>query len=162
MTPAIRTAEIYFAVKATDANSPVAVAAAAGIGVDVSSVEELTAALGRGVRGSDISVSGPAKPLALLCLAVKQGALIQIDQPRELKELGAVAARLGVRTRRTPRRTVRVSLRLHVAGSRFGMLEPEVRAVMEEISSLGSEVRLGRGSHCEGVLSRGKKGSACR
>ena len=157
---------IYFAVKATDANSALAVAAAAGIGVDVSSVEELTAALGRGVPGSDISVSGPAKPLALLCLAVKQDALIQIDQPHEMKELRAVAARLGVRTRRTPRRAVRVSLRLHVAGSRFGMLLPEVRAVMEEISSLEPEVRLeGVAFHCPGYQSGDRVamiGQACR
>jgi diaminopimelate decarboxylase len=138
---------IYFAVKANDANSPVAVAAAAGIGVDVSSAEEFALALGRGVPGTDISVSGPAKPAGLLCLAAKQGALIQIDQPHELEELAVVAARLGAGL-------VRVSFRLHVAGSRFGMLLPEVRAVMERVVSLGPAVRLeGVAFHCPGYES---------
>ncbi len=150
---------IYFAVKANDANSPVAVAAAAGIGVDVSSAEEFTVALGRGVPGSDISVSGPAKPPALLCLAVKQGALVQIDQPHEMEELVLVAARLGARI-------VRVSLRLHVGGSRFGMLLPEVRAVMERIVSLGTAVRLeGVAFHCRDYESSDRVamiGQACR
>lgn len=133
---------IYFAVKANDANSPVAVAAAAGIGADVSSAEEFTVALGRGVPGGDISVSGPAKSAALLCLAVNQGALIQIDQPHEIEELAAAAARLG-------RRLVRVSLRLQVPGSRFGMLLPELQAVIQRIFSLGQAIRPeGVAFHC--------------
>ena len=127
---------IYFAEKASRASAFLAVAAAAGIGADVSSEQEFAAALAQGVPGPRISVSGPAKSRKLLALAVLHAALVAIDQPSELDALLGIAARLGIQG------PVRVSLRLGAPDSRFGLSARDTRAVLERIAGLGSPVAL--------------------
>lgn len=88
-------AQLYFAAKANKADAFLEEAAHTGIGVDVSSLEELRAALGRGVVGSNISVSGPGKQERLMALAIQHGSTISIDSAYELDDLLSVCARMN-------------------------------------------------------------------
>ncbi|MFF4160792.1 hypothetical protein [Streptomyces sp. NPDC001678] len=67
---------VYYAKKANKAAVWVERCAATGAGVDVASAGELREALAHGVRGEDITVTGPAKHEQLLRVAVLQGALV--------------------------------------------------------------------------------------
>ncbi|MDO8469146.1 MAG: hypothetical protein Q7S29_05305, partial [Candidatus Peribacter sp.] len=54
-------ASIQFAAKVNKADCFLEQAAGSGIGIDVSSLQELQAALGHGICGESISISGPSK-----------------------------------------------------------------------------------------------------
>jgi diaminopimelate decarboxylase len=69
--------------------------AALGIGVDVASLGELREALGHGVTGSNIGVTGPAKSDDLLRLAILQGCLTAIDSLDELERFTELARAYG-------------------------------------------------------------------
>jgi diaminopimelate decarboxylase len=121
---------VYFGKKANKAASfaaAVAELAAAGrrcgqanrYGIDVASVGEFRAAVGSGVRGTDLMVTGPHKPADLLSLAVHHDAIVTVDSPTELQALAGVSA--GLR--------IRVLLRVLPPGrfSRFGLTTDELR-----------------------------------
>ncbi|WP_293003735.1 Y4yA family PLP-dependent enzyme [Mycobacterium sp.] len=78
---------VYFAKKANKAGCWLSVCAHTGAGVDASSAAELVHALSRGVRGTDIVITGPAKSEQLLWLAARHGCLIAIDALDELERL---------------------------------------------------------------------------
>ncbi|MGW8554903.1 hypothetical protein [Streptomyces tubercidicus] len=81
----------YFAKKANKAAVWIERCAMGGTGVDVAAVGELREALGHGVRGEDIVVTGPAKAGDLLRVAVLQGCLIAVDALDELDRVIALA-----------------------------------------------------------------------
>lgn len=85
--------QVFFAKKANKAGCWLQVCAESGAGVDASSAEELVHALSRGVRGTDIVVTGPAKSEQLLWLAARHGCLIAIDALDELDRVIAVSRR---------------------------------------------------------------------
>ncbi|MFC5748510.1 Y4yA family PLP-dependent enzyme [Actinomadura rugatobispora] len=129
---------VYFAKKANKAAVWVERCAAGGAGVDVSSAGELREALGHGVRGEDLMVTGPAKSRALLGLAVRQGALIAVDELGELDALITVAAT-------GPGRPARLLLRCLPPGqphSRFGMDDAELATALERCVQAGVTVRM--------------------
>ncbi|MGX1806641.1 Y4yA family PLP-dependent enzyme [Nocardia sp. NPDC055321] len=105
---------IYYGKKANKSPSVVRACARAGAGVDVSSAQEFVAALGGGVRGADLMVTGPSKSARLLELAARHRALVAIDDLGELARLGAVAK---------GNEPARVMLRVMPpnSGSRFGL-----------------------------------------
>ncbi|MFG2951045.1 Y4yA family PLP-dependent enzyme [Streptomyces adustus] len=126
---------IYYAKKANKAAVFVDRCAVHGCGVDVASLGELGDALGHGVRGDDLAVTGPAKSDALLRTAVLHGALIAVDA---LDELDRVLA-LGVP------RPPRVLLRVHPPaqpGSRFGLGNEELDEAMGACARAGDHVRM--------------------
>ncbi|MGW1765583.1 Y4yA family PLP-dependent enzyme [Streptomyces sp. NPDC002073] len=129
---------VYFAKKANKAAVFVERAAAGGAGVDVASVAELREALGHGVRGEHLVVTGPAKDPALLHLAVLHGALIAVDA---LDELDAV-----VTTASTGRvRPARILLRVLPAAqphSRFGLTGAELTTALDRCVEAGDAVRM--------------------
>ncbi|MGO4617682.1 alanine racemase [Nocardia sp. 2YAB30] len=110
---------LYYGKKANKAACVTRSCAENGAGVDVSSADELRAALAHGVRGDELMVTGPAKADELLWLATRHGALIAVD---DLGELGRLAA-LGSAAAPT-----RVLLRVLPAASasRFGMTSDEI------------------------------------
>ena len=117
--------ELFFAKKANKSRLFAAVAANAGIGIDVASEGELLDTLAAGVKGEHISVSGPHKARSLLALAVSHSAVIAIDSVSELQDL------LGLS--RGAVNPVRILLRLLPPGqpdSRFGMDAEEVAACL--------------------------------
>ncbi|MEV8408393.1 Y4yA family PLP-dependent enzyme, partial [Streptomyces niveus] len=129
---------VYFAKKANKAAVFVERAAAAGAGVDVASAAELREALGHGVRGKHLVLTGPAKNPALLELAVRHGVLVAVDSPGELDALiGAVAHRPAV--------PARVLLRVLPGAqphSRFGMNDAELATALTRCAEAGDAVRM--------------------
>lgn len=114
---------ILFAKKANKARCFVERCPALGIGVDAASLQEAGQALGCGVPGQHIGVTGPAKHDDLLLLALRQHCLVAIDSLDELRRFAALAARTGGRGRLLLRRQA-----LPTAGpaaSRFGMTAAE-------------------------------------
>jgi diaminopimelate decarboxylase len=113
---------ILFAKKANKARCFVERCAALGIGVDTASAPELERALGAGLGGEHIGVSGPSKTAPLLELALRQGCWIAIDSPEELIHVSLLAVRVGSRAR------VLLRCRPDALGqthSRFGMTAVE-------------------------------------
>ncbi|MEV6783465.1 Y4yA family PLP-dependent enzyme [Streptomyces sp. NPDC051098] len=128
---------VYFAKKANKAAVFVERAAAAGAGVDVASAAELREALGHGVRGEHLVLTGPAKDPALLRLAVQHGALIAVDALDELDTL-ITGVPYG------PCRPARILLRImppQQPHSRFGMNDAELTTALERCVQAGDTVR---------------------
>ncbi|MEU4807944.1 Y4yA family PLP-dependent enzyme [Nocardia fluminea] len=127
---------VYFGKKANKAACVARACAENGAGIDVASTGELVAALGQGVRGEDLMVTGPAKSDELLWLAARHRSLIAIDALDELDRLTALEL------------PVRVLLRVLPAGStsRFGLdpmeLEQAIQAVSAPITVSGFSFHL--------------------
>lgn len=142
---------IYFAAKANKAEAFLAASAVAKAGADVSSVYELRAALGNGIRGDEISVSGPTKTPELLALACVHNARIGIDEPSEIDSLVQMVQALALP------RPVPVFLRMASASgtSRFGMDSATVTAVLHRFKNLAPSIQLsGFSFHVPGYESR--------
>ncbi|MFC9603496.1 Y4yA family PLP-dependent enzyme [Streptomyces niveus] len=129
---------VYFAKKANKAAVFVERAAAGGAGVDVASAAELREALGHGVRGEHLVLTGPAKDPGLLELAVRHGALIAVDSPGELDTLIGPVAHGAVR----PARVLLRVLPPAQPDSRFGMNDAELAAALSRCAEAGDTVRM--------------------
>ncbi|MGW7044326.1 Y4yA family PLP-dependent enzyme [Streptomyces avermitilis] len=129
---------VYFAKKANKAAVWVERSAAGGAGVDVASAAELRQALGHGVRGEHLVVTGPAKDPTLLALAVRHGALIAVDALDELDTLITTVS--ADRTR--PARLLLRCLPPAQPHSRFGLGEAEVALALERCVTAGDAVRM--------------------
>jgi len=108
---------VYYARKANKSGAVIEACARADAGVDVSSPGELRAALGGGVRGRELMITGPAKGDRLLWTAVRHGAVLAIDALDGRSRLIALAPG-----------PARVLLRVRPAGtaSRFGLADAEL------------------------------------
>lgn len=127
--------QVYYAKKANKAAVWIERCAVSGTGVDVASAGELRDALGHGVRGEHIVVTGPAKADHLLRVAVLQGCLIAVDALDELDRIITEA--------RAVRRQARVLLRrLSPAQphSRFGLDGAEVEAALIQCQEAGDSL----------------------
>ncbi|MET7777085.1 Y4yA family PLP-dependent enzyme [Streptomyces sp. NPDC005388] len=129
---------VYFAKKANKAAVWVERAAAGGAGVDVASLGELREALGHGMRGEHLVVTGPAKNNPLLRLAVQQGALIAVDSLDELDALVTTVASGRVR----PARVLLRCLPSTQPHSRFGMNDAELATALDRCVQAGEAVRM--------------------
>lgn len=126
---------VYYAKKANKAGVFAERCAALGAGVDVASIGELRDALGHGVRGEDLVVTGPAKCADLLRVAAQQGALIAVDALDELDRI------LAVNHSRPPRVLLRVHPRSQ-PGSRFGLSEGDLNQAVHDCAEAGGKVRM--------------------
>lgn len=127
---------IYYAKKANKAAAWIERCAVNGTGVDVASTGELREALGHGVCGENIVVTGPAKGGELLRIAVLQGCLIAVDALDELERVIAIAETT---------RPARMLLRRLPPGqphSRFGMNDAELDAAMRRCGDSADAVRM--------------------
>lgn len=113
--------QILYAKKANKARCFVEQCAATGIGVDAASVAEAEQALGAGVPGERIGISGPAKDDRLLRLALYQRSLIAVDALDELRRIAELATAMQVRGRILIR-----CLPDQQPNSRFGMREADL------------------------------------
>ena len=91
--------EIHYAMKANP--MPAVVSHFCGLvdGIDVASANEMDVALKAGMKPELISFAGPGKSVAELQQAVAAGILLNIESPREVRELTAICERLGRRAR---------------------------------------------------------------
>ncbi|MEV1076753.1 Y4yA family PLP-dependent enzyme [Streptomyces sp. NPDC050211] len=119
---------VYYAKKANKAATWIERCALTGTGVDVASAGELRDALGCGVRGEDIVVTGPAKADGLLRVAVLQGCLIAVDALDELDRIIALGRPARVLLRRLP------PAQPH---SRFGLDEGELETALVRCRDTG-------------------------
>ncbi|MFJ8431184.1 Y4yA family PLP-dependent enzyme [Kitasatospora sp. NPDC094019] len=139
---------IHYAKKANKAAVFVERCAAAGAGLDVASLGELREALGHGVRGEDLVVTGPAKSEQLLRVAARQGALIAVDALDELELLLGLGGDRPVRVllRRYPPEQPR---------SRFGLDDAQLDRALERCAAAGDTVRMeGFSFHLSGYAVR--------
>ncbi|GHG72936.1 Y4yA family PLP-dependent enzyme [Streptomyces griseocarneus] len=138
---------VYYAKKANKAAAWIERVAAAGAGVDVASPGELREALGHGVRGEHLVVTGPAKHEELLRVAVLQGALIAVDTLDELDRVAALARAGAAR----PARLLLRRLPPAQPHSRFGMTAAELDEALTRCVRAGDAVRTeGFGFHLSG------------
>lgn len=130
---------VYYAKKANKAGTFIDRCAAADAGVDVASLGELREALGHGVRGEDLVVTGPAKSGQLLRTAVQLGALVAVDALDELDRLLTLA---GAHPAARP---ARILLRRYPPAqprSRFGLDEGQLHEAMRRCAAAGDGVRM--------------------
>jgi len=111
---------VLFAKKANKGRSFVERCPALGIGIDAASLQEAEQALGCGVPGEHIGITGPGKHPALLNLALRQRCLVAIDSVEELRAFAAQARQAGCRGRLLLRCRPQSQPR-----SRFGMTAEE-------------------------------------
>ncbi|MEV0319398.1 Y4yA family PLP-dependent enzyme [Streptomyces sp. NPDC050659] len=131
---------VYFAKKSNKAAVWVERCVAGAAGVDVASVGELREALGHGVRGEDVVVTGPAKGRELLDLALRHGALIAVDATDELDALLSAAAAPSGGGR--PARVLLRCLPPAQPHSRFGMTDAELATALDRCVQAGDAVRM--------------------
>ena len=109
---------IFYGAKANKSQSLLGAAATAGIGIDVSSVHELDAALRAGTAPERLCATGPAKTTVFHQALVRHGSLICVDSLEEFDHLKAVVVF------RSTAAKARVLLRYRpqsCPASRFGM-----------------------------------------
>ncbi|MEV7551860.1 Y4yA family PLP-dependent enzyme [Amycolatopsis sp. NPDC089917] len=121
---------VYYGKKANKAAAWLRECVRPGTGVDVASVPELVHALGNGVRGEAIGVTGAAKPDGLLWLALRHRCLIAVDAADELERVARLATELG--------ETAEVLLRVRPPSapeSRFGFAPDALSAAVRRCDS---------------------------
>ncbi|MFI0259574.1 Y4yA family PLP-dependent enzyme [Streptomyces sp. NPDC017056] len=145
------TGQVYYAKKANKAAVWMERCAAHHAGVDTASAPELRAALGHGVRGADIVVTGPAKSTELLRLAAHQGCLVAVDSLDELDLLVTLALTGTAR----PARLLLRRLPPAQPHSRFGLTAAEVATALDRCVRAGDAVRMeGFSFHLSGYATR--------
>ncbi|WP_308188281.1 alanine racemase [Nocardia australiensis] len=131
---------VYYGKKANKAASVARACAEHGAGVDVSSVGELKAALGQGIRGDELMITGPAKSDDLLWLATRHRALIAVDSLDELDRLAARGTSARVVLRVLP----------NASASRFGLTADELDRAMSVTAGHPSICLTGFSFHLSG------------
>ncbi|HWH89870.1 MAG TPA: Y4yA family PLP-dependent enzyme [Pseudomonas sp.] len=109
---------IFYGAKANKSQSMLGAAATSAIGVDVSSIHELRAALRAGTPAAKICATGPAKTVEFHHALVGAGALICVDSLEEFAHLKEVVEAQPIRAK------ARILLRYRAKScttSRFGM-----------------------------------------
>jgi len=132
--------QVYFGKKANRSGCWLTGCAEADAGVDVASVPELVHALGCGVRGEDLVVTGAAKSDELLWLAARHRCLLAVDALDELERVVTVA-------RAVARSNVAVRILLRVLPeinphSRFGFSATELERALERCVQERDRVRM--------------------
>ncbi|WP_449105628.1 Y4yA family PLP-dependent enzyme [Pseudomonas mohnii] len=122
---------IFYGAKANKSQSMLGAAANSGIGVDVSSIHELQAALRAGTPAAKICATGPAKTAVFHQALVSAGSLICVDSLEEFDHLQRI-----VEARR-PVSKARVLLRYRPNSSpqsRFGMSSQDVLESLQRLT----------------------------
>ncbi|MEU3891948.1 Y4yA family PLP-dependent enzyme [Streptomyces sp. NPDC029041] len=143
---------VYYAKKANKASAWMDRCALSGTGVDVASAGELRDALGHGVRGENVVITGPAKAEGLLRVAVLQGCLIAVDA---LDELERVIAQAQATTR--PARVLLRRLPPAQPHSRFGLDDQELTSALARCAEAGERIVMeGFSFHLSGYDTRAR------
>ncbi|MBM6593661.1 type III PLP-dependent enzyme domain-containing protein [Microvirga pudoricolor] len=129
---------IYFAAKANKSQAFLEAAARCGIGADIASRQEMSAALMAGLRGEDLMVTGPDKGSSLHRLALRHRACIAVDS---VEELQALVGLMEAEDHQEGRVVLRHRTPAEV-GSRFGMTANEVSHALGLLASAKARLTL--------------------
>jgi diaminopimelate decarboxylase len=141
-----RQVELHYAMKANPMPEVVRFIAPLVEGLDVASGRELSVAQTARVAPGDISFAGPGKSVAELRQAIEAGIVINVESPRELREIAAIARATGTR----PPVCVRVNPDFELKSSgmkmgggpkQFGVDAEAVPALLESMRELPVEFR---------------------
>jgi diaminopimelate decarboxylase len=136
--------ELHYAIKANPMPDVVRFLAPQVDGLDVASGRELAVARATAVAPGDISFAGPGKSTEEIGLAVDAGIVINLESPRELREIVAYARGRG----RRPNVAIRVNPDFELKSSgmkmgggpkQFGIDAEQVPALLREMRNLPVE-----------------------
>jgi diaminopimelate decarboxylase len=131
--------QLHYAMKANPMPELVRHVATLVDGLDVASGRELQTALTTRIAPHDISFAGPGKNIEELRLAVQSGIVINLESPRELRELVQIGRSLGKR----PQLCIRVNpdFELKSSGMKMGGGPKQFGIDAEAVPGLLQEMR---------------------
>ncbi|ENO12692.1 hypothetical protein J057_14860 [Marinobacter nanhaiticus D15-8W] len=123
------TSTLYYAMKVNRSVTLLQTAIKEGLGIDVSSENELKLALSRGADSSNCSLSGPCKSDEFIELGILAGSIIAVDSYDELLLTTNIAE--------STNKTARVMLRWNggVSCSRYGMPFSDLKRISKNIKN---------------------------
>ncbi len=131
--------KLHYAMKANPMPAVVGFMAGLVDGIDVASAGELKVALDAGANPLEVSFAGPGKRRAELRQAVASRVLINIESPREVVELSALSAELGLPARVAVR--VNPDFELKGSGMKMGGGPKQFGVDVEQMPYLLASVR---------------------
>lgn len=118
--------------------------ARSGLGIDVSSLNELRASLAHGIPGESVCVSGPIKERRFIELSVRVNALLSVDSREELDKISNLSRSLQLG------HPARILLRIDGSPnsrSRLGMAESDISEALAFLRLEGGETVSFQGIH---------------
>ncbi len=131
--------KLHYAMKANPMPAVVGFMAGLVDGIDVASAGELKVALDAGADPLEVSFAGPGKRRAELRQALASRVLINIESPREVVELSALSAELGLPARVAVR--VNPDFELKGSGMKMGGGPKQFGVDVEQMPELLASVR---------------------
>jgi len=131
--------KLHYAMKANPMPAVVGFMAGLVDGIDVASAGELKVALDAGADPQEISFAGPGKRRAELRQALASRVLINIESPREVVELAALSAELGLAARVAVR--VNPDFELKGSGMKMGGGPKQFGVDVEQMPDLLAEIK---------------------
>ena len=131
--------KLHYAMKANPMPAVVGFMARLVDGIDVASAGELKVALDAGANPQEVSFAGPGKRRAELRQALASRVLINIESPREVVELAALSAELGLPARVAVR--VNPDFELKGSGMKMGGGPKQFGVDVEQMPTLLAEIR---------------------
>ena len=132
--------KLHYAMKANPMPAVVGFMAGLVDGIDVASAGELKVALDAGASPQEISFAGPGKRKAELRQALASRVLINIESPREVVELAALSAELGLAARVAVR--VNPDFELKGSGMKMGGGPKQFGVDVEQMPDLLAEIKV--------------------
>ena len=130
--------KLHYAMKANPMPAVVGFMAGLVDGIDVASGGELKVALDAGADPQEVSFAGPGKRTAELRQAVASRVLINLESPREVLELKAISAQLGIAARVAVR--VNPDFELKGSGMKMGGGPKQFGVDVEQMPGLLAEI----------------------
>ncbi|MBC7704895.1 MAG: pyridoxal-dependent decarboxylase, exosortase A system-associated [Rhodoferax sp.] len=131
--------KLHYAMKANPMPAVVGFMAGLVDGIDVASAGELKVALDAGANPLEVSFAGPGKRRAELRQALASRVLINIESPREVVELAALSAELGLPARVAVR--VNPDFELKGSGMKMGGGPKQFGVDVEQMPDLLASIR---------------------
>ena len=131
--------KLHYAMKANPMPAVVGFMAGLVDGIDVASAGELKVALDAGADPQEVSFAGPGKRRAELRQALASRVLINIESPREVVELAALSAELGLPARVAVR--VNPDFELKGSGMKMGGGPKQFGVDVEQMPDLLARIR---------------------
>ncbi len=127
--------DIHYSMKACKSSALAVAFSHAGLGMDVSSAQELMTAVNAYASMKDISFTGPEKPDHELALCISHGISVNLDSKSELKRF--IALQIAMNKQGVPILRMKPPMQPE---SRFGFTAPEIIDAANLLSSNGNHI----------------------